>query len=175
MLLLNLKSTLFYSVLVHSFSIFSLTFLFWFKIANDFKFVVFFCPFISGSGLMTTEPALLTHRTLVSLMQVINGVQFLNITFLFLLFGDAAVPVFATVLVPLTCMYASLQSHNFDLIIEVLLNLIWLLTLYVSRYSSFISTQFFVLNFDFWFVISSNKFIIFWYSIIILYIIFILI
>ena len=57
-------------------------------------------------------------------MQVINGAQFLNITFLFLLFGDAAVPVFVTVIVPLTCMYASLQSHKFDLIIEVLLNLI---------------------------------------------------
>ena len=41
-------------------------------------------------------------------MQLINGAQYLSITFLFLLFGAAAVPVFGTVIVPLTCMYASI-------------------------------------------------------------------
>ena len=41
-------------------------------------------------------------------MQLVNGAQFLNITFVFLLFGTAAAPVFWTVIVPLTCMYASL-------------------------------------------------------------------
>ena len=47
-------------------------------------------------------------------MQLINGAQFLNITFLFVLFIAAAVPVFATVIICmyvtftyLTCMYAS--------------------------------------------------------------------
>ena len=44
----------------------------------------------------------------ISLEQLVNGAQFLNITFLFRLFGDAVVPVFSTVIVPLTCMYAAL-------------------------------------------------------------------
>ena len=39
---------------------------------------------------------------------LVNGSQFLNVTFLFLLFQTAAVPVFGTVIVPLTCIYASL-------------------------------------------------------------------
>ena len=42
----------------------------------------------------------------ISLMQSVNGAQFLNITFLFLLFGAADVPVFRILRVPLTCMYA---------------------------------------------------------------------
>ena len=41
----------------------------------------------------------------ISLMQLINGAYFLNVTFLFQLFGAAAVPVCGTTLVPLTCMY----------------------------------------------------------------------
>ena len=41
-------------------------------------------------------------------MQSVNGAQFLNITFLFLLFGAAPVPVLLTVIAPLTGMYASL-------------------------------------------------------------------
>ena len=44
-----------------------------------------------------------------------------------------------------------------------------LLTLYVPCDSSFISTQFLLLNLDDWFVVSSNKLIIFWYSFIISY------
>ena len=40
--------------------------------------------------------------------------------------------------------------------------------LYVPRKSSFISTQFFVLNLVDWFIVLSQKFIIFWYSIIVL-------
>ena len=50
-------------VLVHSFYISSLTLIFCFKITSDCKFVLFFCPFLSCSSLMTTGPALLTHRT----------------------------------------------------------------------------------------------------------------
>ena len=53
-------------------------------------------------------------------MQSIYGVQFLNIIFLFLLLGAAAVPMFGTVIVHLTSIYTSLQSHKLDLNIEVL-------------------------------------------------------
>ena len=42
-------------------------------------------------------------------------------------------------------MYALLQSHKCDITIKVS-NLIWLLTLYAPRDSSFISTQFLVMN-----------------------------
>ena len=56
-------------------------------------------------------------------MQLVKGVHFLNIAFLFLLFGAAAVPVVLTVIVPLTSIYASLQSHKLDFSI-VVLNLI---------------------------------------------------
>ena len=42
-------------------------------------------------------------------MQSLNGVQFLNVTLLFVLFAAApAAAVFRTVIVPLTSMYASL-------------------------------------------------------------------
>ena len=42
-------------------------------------------------------------------MQLVNGAQFLNITFLLVLFtGVAAAAVFGTVVVAVTCMYASL-------------------------------------------------------------------
>ena len=44
---------------------------------------------------------------------------------------------------------------------------IWLLVSYISRATSFILTQFFVLNFDGWSDTLSSKFIICWYSIII--------
>ena len=44
----------------------------------------------------------------ISLIQSVKGVQFLNITSLFLLFWVATVPIFGTVIVPLTTMYASL-------------------------------------------------------------------
>ena len=97
-------------------------------------------------------------------MQSVNRAQFLNITFLFLLLGAAVYVVFGTVIVPLTSMYAWLKSRKLDLNIAVL-NLIWLAVLYTPCDSSFISTQFLVLNLDGLF---SNKFIIFWYSIIIL-------
>ena len=49
MLLLSLKTTFFYPVLMHLFSISSLTFLFYFKITSDCKFVVFSRPFLSCS------------------------------------------------------------------------------------------------------------------------------
>ena len=78
-------------------------------------------------------------------MQLVNGAQFLYITFLFLLVDDAAAPVLSTVRFPLTSTYASLQSHKVDFNF-VVLNLIWLLTLHVPLDSSFTSIQIFVLN-----------------------------
>ena len=45
---------------------------------------------------------------LISLIQSVNGLQFLNATFLFLLLGIPTVPVFSTVIVPLKSMYAPL-------------------------------------------------------------------
>ena len=56
----------------------------------------------------------------VPLMQLVNGTEFLNITFLSALFGAAAVPVSETVIAPLTSIYASLWSHKLGLNIEVL-------------------------------------------------------
>ena len=44
----------------------------------------------------------------ISLMQSVNGAQFLNTTFLFPLFGVATIPVFGTVIVLLIAMYGSL-------------------------------------------------------------------
>ena len=53
--------------------------------------------------------ALSTCVLLISLMQLVNGVQFLNITFLFVLFASAsAAAVLPTILFPLTRTYASL-------------------------------------------------------------------
>ena len=84
---------------------------------------------------------------LISVMQSVNGPQFLNITFLIVSFTAApAVYVFGTVMVPLTSMYASLQSHKCDRIIDVL-NLVLLLS-YILFDSSFISTQFLAINLD---------------------------
>ena len=81
-------------------------------------------------------------------MQLVNGAQFLNITFLLVLFATApAADVLSTIIVPLTRMYASLYSHKLDFSVAVL-NLICLLALYVPSESSFISAQFFVLTLD---------------------------
>ena len=44
----------------------------------------------------------------ILLMRLVNGAQILNITFLFLLFGAAAVPVLLTDIFPLTHIYVSL-------------------------------------------------------------------
>ena len=44
----------------------------------------------------------------ILLIQLVNGAQFLNITFLFLLVGAAAVPVLLTDIFPLRSIYASL-------------------------------------------------------------------
>ena len=80
-------------------------------------------------------------------MQLVKVVQFLNITFLLVLLTAApAAAVFGTVIVPVTNMYESLSSHKFQLIID-LLNLM-LLVSYLPFHSSFISTQFLVLNLD---------------------------
>ena len=44
-------------------------------------------------------------------MQLVNGEQFLNIIFWFILFEAVAASVFWTVIVPLAYMYALLWSH----------------------------------------------------------------
>ena len=54
-------------------------------------------------------------------MQLVNGAQFLNVSFLFLLFGySSCVAVLRTFLIPLKYIYAPFQSHRFDFITEVL-------------------------------------------------------
>ena len=78
----------------------------------------------------------------IFLIQLVNGAQFLNITYLFLLFATAAPAVLLTDIFLLTSIYASLQSHKLDLSIAVL-NLICLLGEYAPLMSSFISMQFF--------------------------------
>ena len=96
-------------------------------------------------------------------MQSLKGAQFLSITsLLVLLTATPAAAAFGNVLVPLAIIYASLWSHEFDLIIDVL-NLMLLLS-YLPFDSLFSSTQFLVLNLDGWFVVLSNMSIIFWYS-----------
>ena len=77
-------------------------------------------------------------------MQLVKGAQFLNITFLLVLFAAA---ILLTVIFPLTCIHVSLQSHKLNLSIAVL-SLICLLGEYAPLMSSFISTQFLVLNLD---------------------------
>ena len=104
----------------------------------------------------------------ILLMELVNGEQFLNITFLIVLFTAApSAAVLLAYIFPLTSTYASLSSHKLDLSIDVL-NLICLLGEYSPLMSSFISTQFFVLNLDPLFDALSNKFAVFWYSFIIL-------
>ena len=71
----------------------------------------------------------------ILLIQLVNGAQFLNITFLLVLFPSAA--VLLTVIFPLTSIYTSLQSLKLDLSVDVL-NLICLLWEYVPLASSFI-------------------------------------
>ena len=83
-----------------------------------------------------------TYALFIAFMQLVNGAQFLNMTYLLVLFtGAASAAMFGTIMVALASMYASLWSHKSDLVIEVL-NLMSLLALYVSRDLSFISTQF---------------------------------
>ena len=56
--------------------------------------------------------ALSTYVLVISLMQSLNGTQFLNIAVLFvlILIGAIAVPVFGIVIVPLRCMYACIRA-----------------------------------------------------------------
>ena len=68
-----------------------------------------------------------------SLVQSVNRTQFLNYWQLHLWLS-----CFLTDAIPLASMFGSLQSHKFEFNIEVL-NMIWLLVLYVPRESSFIS------------------------------------
>ena len=85
----------------------------------------------------------------ILLMHLVNGAQFLNVAPLSLSstrLTAPSSPALVIVILPLTSMHASAQSHKLDLSIEVL-NVISLLV-YVPLDSSFISTQFFVLNLD---------------------------
>ena len=59
-------------------------------------------------------------------------------------------------------------SNVLQKLLELNLNLIWLLVLYFPHELSFISTQFSVLNLVGWFGVFSNKLIIFCYYIILL-------
>ena len=91
----------------------------------------------------------------MSLMQLVKRAQFLNIPFLFLLFGVAAVPVFEMVVVPLLRRtYLSLQSHEMDFSTEVS-HWLWLYNLTCESSSS--STQVFALNLDGPFDVLSKK------------------
>ena len=83
--------------------------------------------------------------------------NFWILLFILVLFTAAptAAAVFGKVIGPLKSMYGSLSSHKFDLIRDVL-NLMLLLS-YFPFDSSFISTQFLVLNLDGWFVVSSTQ------------------
>ena len=66
-------------------------------------------------------------------MQLVNGAQYLNATTLSLssaCLAAALSPAPVIVIFPLTRIYASLSSHKLDFSI-VVLNLVWLLTLYV--------------------------------------------
>ena len=82
----------------------------------------------------------------ILLMQSVNGVQFLNTTSLSLLFAPAlAAAVFLTDIVLLVCIH---HYNHINLVFNLVLNLIWLLVIYVPRESSFIFTQFFYLNLD---------------------------
>ena len=76
----------------------------------------------------------------ILLMQLVNGAQFLNITFLLVLFAAGApTAVLLTVIFSLTCI--STIINKLDLNTDAL-NLICLLGEYVPLASSFISTQF---------------------------------
>ena len=90
-------------------------------------------------------------------MQLVNGAKILNITFLLVLFTAApAAAVFGSAAVPLTIYNASVESHKFYLVMDIL-NLMSLLS-YVPFDSSFTSIQILVLSFDGWFVVSSERF-----------------
>ena len=64
-------------------------------------------------------------------MKLVNGALFLNAKKLFIISIKPLPSVFVRVIVPLTTMYASLKSHNYDLSIDVL-NLISPLGSYLS-------------------------------------------
>ena len=80
---------------------------------------------------------------------------------LILFVGAAAAAVFGAVIVALTCIYVSLDSYKIDYIIEVSIQMS-LPAVCVPGDSSFISIQFLVLKLVGWFVLPSNKFIIFY-------------
>ena len=74
---------------------------------NNFHYILF--TFNYTGPLITSMFLALSICVLsISFMQSVNNAQFLNSTSLFLLFGATTIPVFETVMVPLTAMYASL-------------------------------------------------------------------
>ena len=88
---------------------------------KDLKLQVTSVPFfIPNFNLVCWELYNLTSLSLalyncvlfISLMQSVIGVQILNTTFLFVLFGVAAVTVFGIVIVPLTCFMHHISHIN---------------------------------------------------------------
>ena len=110
--------------------------------------------------------ALSVYVLFISRMESVNGIQFLNTIFL-RYYLDCLLFV-GRLLWCLKQVNIHHYNHiNLILTIEVL-NLIWLPMLYTPCDSSCMSTQFFALNLGGWRGVLSNKFIIFWYYIIIL-------
>ena len=95
--------------------------------------------------------------------------MFLNSKNLFLTLIKFLFAASVRIISPLTTIYASLKSHRFDLSIEVL-NLICFLGLYLSLalpYWSWTSIHFSVTNLGTLSSVVPNKFVIFWYSVLI--------
>ena len=93
--------------------------------------------------------SLSTRVLSILVMQSVYSTQFLNIAYLLLLsavlVASSAPPT--RVIVPLASIYGSLWSHKLDSSIQVL-NLIWLLVLFVPRGSLFIPSQCFFLHLE---------------------------
>ena len=71
---------------------------------NKYYYILLNCIGITTSISWASSTCVL----FIPLMQLVKGARFLNITFLSVSLGTAAVPVFETVIVTLTSMYASL-------------------------------------------------------------------
>ena len=64
---------------------------------------------------MSMCSALSIWALFILLMQLVNGAQFSNITFLFILFAAAPAPaLLLTVIFPLTSIYASLDCNHIN-------------------------------------------------------------
>ena len=90
--------------------------------------------------------ALSIYELFMSLMYLVNGAQF-SIIKCFLLFSfTPSAAEFGAVIVSHTSIYQSLWSNKLDLNVNLTLNLVWLLALFVVHDALFNSTYFVVLN-----------------------------